>query len=359
MRISILISILTCLTTLSLSAQKMSWVASKYTDNKACEDLTNCADNMVCYNLKYEPAHSGILTSYTTGFIIDCTDNVSSVKTNSTCLMDDHSEQFEACETESKILLHCSGNTGQVPVVKGEAIYVHQICIQMTNSSEEVNFDESDIVQLTASIDTEQEGAVTEYIDYEQFRVMNSHVFCEQTADYLSLSVKLSDNVATLEWEPTREVVDGYYTVHHSVDGVTYDRIGTFDSEMLTQGASYKYAQDVTLEKYGEHLFYVSYESRDTDLKRSNVVQVYYKDVRFAMNLAPNPTVDRVKIVVTSNDSEVQLRVSNQDGKIVLQQIIATDDESWIDLSNLIPGLYNISVFSNDDQLTEKVILLN
>ena len=344
---------------MNLSAQKMSWVASKYTDNKTCEDLTNCAEQMVCYNLKYEPAHSGMLTSYTTGFIIDCTDNVSSVKSNSSCMMLDHSEQFEACETESKILLHCSGNSGQVPVVKGEAIYVHQICIQMNNSSEEVDFDESDIVQLTASIDTELEGAVTEYIDYEQFTVMNSHIFCEQTADYLSLAVKLSGNVATLEWEPTREVVDGYYTVHHSLDGITFDRIGTFNSEMLTQGSTYKYTQDVTLDVYGDHLFKVTYEGRNTELKQSNIVEVYYKDVRFAMNLAPNPTVDKVKIVVTSDDSEVQLRVSNQDGKIVLQQMITTDDEAWIDLSNLIPGLYNISVYSKDDQLTEKVILLN
>lgn len=359
MRISILITILTSLIYFDASAQTMSWVASRYVQSEVCEDLSDCDNNMVCYNLKYVPAVSGTLTSYTTSFIANCNDNVSAVKNNASCSMDDNSSEIFACDSKSMILLNCSANEGSRVITEGKPVYLHQICMQVDKTSDQIVFEEPDLGQLTTSVTLEDGISQTEYIKYETFTFMNSMLHCEQQEEYLTLKAELEEEIAEISWEPTKEVEGGIYTLYQKVNDRDFVPVRTFESRMLEQTNSLKYTFDLTLTEFGDHLFRVDYSTRDASKLQSNIAEIYYRDLRFSMTVSPNPTADRIQLHVTSADSEVELRITNMEGKIVIKKTIKTDDNVTQDLSELEAGMYNVSVFSQNSQITEKVILIN
>src|SRR5687767_4936719 len=40
-----------------------------------CTSNTECCENIICYGLEYTPGLTGDMTSYTTGFFVDCINN--------------------------------------------------------------------------------------------------------------------------------------------------------------------------------------------------------------------------------------------------------------------------------------------
>ncbi len=358
MRISILIIVLTSLIYFDASAQSMSWVSSRYTQDAACQDKSDCTKNLMCYKLKYVPSEDGVLTSYTTSFIVNCNDRVSAIKSNESCTMTDKSQEVFACDSEGLILLHSSGNLGDIEVKGGEPVYLHQICIQMNRPSDEVVFHKADIADLTANVKTESGVAKTDFIDYQPFTFMNSLSQCLEQDDYLTLSGELNGEVAELSWEPTKEARGGVYTLYQKVNDEEFIPVETFEARMVNQANAFKYTYELPLEEYGNHLFKVEYVDNGGELN-SNLAEIYFRDLRFSMSVSPNPTADYIKLFVNSADSDVELRITNMDGKIIIRKSIKTDQEVIQDLRDLRAGMYNVSVFSQDDQITEKVILIN
>lgn len=358
MRISILITILTSLIYFDASAQSMSWVSSRYSQSSSCQDLSDCTTNLMCYKLKYVPKTDGVLTSYTTSFVVNCNDNLSAVRSNMSCSMNDNSSEINACDDKGLLLLNSSANNGNLRLNAGEPVFLHQICIQMNKKTDEVVFETPDPNLLSTSI-TEDSGEFrTEFIDYQKFTFMNSISHCLAEEPYLTLSAALEGETAEISWEPAKETREGIYTLYQKVNEDEFVAIETFEPKMLDQVNAFKYTYDLPLEEYGDHLFRVTYEDHKSELK-SNISEIYFRDLRFSMTVSPNPTADFIKLFVNSTDSEVELRITNMEGKIVIKKMIKTDENTIQELSDLKAGMYNVSVYSKNSQLTEKVILIN
>jgi hypothetical protein len=162
-----------------LIAQQMRWEPSSDLPEMTKFDQTDCHQNIICYTLLYTPANTGILTSYTTGFQVDCDDEATAVVSNASVTMNDNSRQQIACESAGKILLHASGNTGDLQVKATRSLPLHQICVQTKVRGNDLAFNADEVVGLTTSLDRTNELPVTERPAFVSFKLKRNSVICD------------------------------------------------------------------------------------------------------------------------------------------------------------------------------------
>ncbi len=161
-----------------LSAQQMRWEPSADLPEMAELDETDCHQNIVCYTLLYTPAHTGVLTSYTTGFQVDCDDEATAVVANHSVSMVDKSRQQIACAAAGKILLHASGNTGDLLVKATRPQPLHQICVQTAARGNDLVFTADEVIGLTTSLDRANALPLTERPAFADFYLKRNRVVC-------------------------------------------------------------------------------------------------------------------------------------------------------------------------------------
>ena len=151
----------------NLNAQEVKWIPSSETDD-GCSMVTDCKTRTLCFSLELDPAETGILTSYTTGFFTSCLDGNINVLHNQSCVIKDNSQVTEACAQFDKVLLNCSGNTGNLAVTKGEKVILHQICFEM-DIEEDVIMEEDPVMGITISYDLSVNKFSTSLPKYDSF----------------------------------------------------------------------------------------------------------------------------------------------------------------------------------------------
>jgi len=341
----------------TMYSQTMTWIPSKHVVNKGCIDMTNCDENIVCYKLQYIPNESGVLTSYTTGFIADCENGETKVKINKSCIIEDKSDQVVACESYGKILLNCSGNSGATNLEKGRPIILHQICLDAKNKN--IAIVESDIIKLTTSIDVKERKAKTEFADYVSYMALNSIATCDDVKLNLELGahLELAGNIL-LEWEPAKETIDGFYTLQRSYKGESFEDVYSVISQVISASSQGKYEfLDEGLD-YGDYRYRVIYSDENGNVFYSNVADIFYKNRSFSLVIYPNPAVKKVNVFITAPNDEVNLSITDMNGIVISRQLLITDTEHSLNLSKMIPGLYSISIYTREQTISKKLVLI-
>ena len=163
-----------------LISQSMQFVYAgldETSDN--CTSNTECLNNQVCFLVEYTPSISGTLTSYTMGFIGNCTQFGTPVLSTSSCIMQNNSSVVDGCAQEDLFLLQVSGN-GTHQVIANQAVNVGQICFQLNNGYN-LELIEDSVSGITASIDSSNTNTpMTEYINYTTQVIDNSVCNCFQ-----------------------------------------------------------------------------------------------------------------------------------------------------------------------------------
>lgn len=165
-----------------LEAQEMTWVPGDRVEDPSYVDKTDCDANLICYVLAYKPEQTGNLTSYTTNFLMDCDGGNSAVVSNASLVMTDNSEQKMACEEAGIILMHSSGNSGQVTAKVGNTVYLHEICLRTSGKYTAIQFVADEIGGMTTSLDVQDAGAVTERPVFAPFLLKRNLSACGQSA---------------------------------------------------------------------------------------------------------------------------------------------------------------------------------
>jgi hypothetical protein len=160
----ILLSFLACSS--YVFGQTMKWVPiSKESSFGKCVTAGNTKNNYLCYALEYIPNASGTLTSYTTGFLVSCTSQGSSIVKNETCTMVNNVRVLSDCSESGKVLFNSSGNSGSSEnnvIESGKPVFLHQICLKIP-PGESVTLEEEVLTDLTTSIDLGNGQSVTEF----------------------------------------------------------------------------------------------------------------------------------------------------------------------------------------------------
>ena len=154
----------------SFAASEMRWVLIPEGTNGTCVSNTDCNQNIFCYGLEYTPDTTGQLTSYTTGFIVECVINDSPILSNESCVMPDNSILTNWCIEYDLIQFHCQGNSGMFDVTENVPVIIHQVCFSVPPGTT-LNVLEDGVTDLTTSIDISPGNYVTEYPEYENLMI--------------------------------------------------------------------------------------------------------------------------------------------------------------------------------------------
>ncbi|MGB4848743.1 MAG: hypothetical protein WBP41_12535 [Saprospiraceae bacterium] len=149
----------------------MKWVfLPPGSTNGSCTSNSNCCQDTLCYGLQYTPASTGKLTSYTTGFFVNCLSGMSPVVSNKSCVMTDNSFVINGCNLYNKVLFNSSGNTGLIPVMANAPIILHKVCF-LVPVGDTLHITEDTITDLTASIKLTDTTFVTEHPSFVGFDI--------------------------------------------------------------------------------------------------------------------------------------------------------------------------------------------
>jgi len=178
MKRTILISILVFSFSQMSVSQSMQFVfAGLDAVSDDCTSDTECLNNQVCYYVEYTPNVTGTLTSYTMGFIGNCTQFGTPVLSTSSCVMNNNSSIIDGCDQADVFLLQVSGN-GIHEVVANEPVNVGQICFQLNNGYD-LELIEDETSGITTSVNLAgTNDPVTEFLNYTTQELTNEVCNC-------------------------------------------------------------------------------------------------------------------------------------------------------------------------------------
>jgi hypothetical protein len=156
-------------------AAGFAWVMLDESEaNGSCVSGTDCCADIICYGLEYTPGVTGDITTYTTGFFVDCITGMTPVVSNTSCVMQDNSFAINECSSTDSVLFNASGYDGVVPVTAGIPVIIHQVCFAL-EPGQSIVVSEDAITDLTLSIDLTGGGHVDEFPAYTATTISRPH----------------------------------------------------------------------------------------------------------------------------------------------------------------------------------------
>jgi len=159
-----------------------------------CVSTSSFDDARVCYGLEYTPGVTGLLTSYTMSFFIECIENYDMPITAKSTLLSDNTQLFDVCDTDGIIFMQASGQDqapfDPIQVVQNEPIILHQVCMDFS-FLDTVDIQLDNFTGVSMSIDGPN-GPVTDFppfddiaVDYGGFdlRPCSNNVVCDVALD--------------------------------------------------------------------------------------------------------------------------------------------------------------------------------
>lgn len=151
----------------------VAWVAlpngTSTGSNGNCVSATDCCTQTFCFGLEYTPGSNGTLTSYTSGFITDCSGGINSIVSNASCVMDDNSLELVDC-SNGGVLMNSSGVNGSLAISVNNPVIIHQICVTVLDE-ETKTFMEDAITDISMAVDLTVGPVITEYPEFDDLTV--------------------------------------------------------------------------------------------------------------------------------------------------------------------------------------------
>lgn len=174
-----------------------------------------------------------------------------------------------------------------------------------------------------------------------------------------SFTAKALGSQVNLEWTTSSERNNDYYTIERSDDGKNFAKIGQLKGAGNSQQLLDYYFVD---EKPFSGVNY--YRIRQTDFDgKSSLTEV--KAVKIlsgndkSFNLYPNPAKHQVTLAISSTATDLEMKVSTTDGKLVYQgkgDINALNTGLNQTLGDFVRGVYLIRIFNSDEAYQSKLI---
>ncbi|NIJ55508.1 choice-of-anchor A family protein [Dyadobacter arcticus] len=160
-----------------------------------------------------------------------------------------------------------------------------------------------------------------------------------------------------LDWTTASETNSSHFDIEHSVNGKSWNLIGTVSSHgESSQSLYYTFTDQSPVE--GENLYRLKMVDRVTDRRDATFAYSRIQSVRIetgsAITIYPNPTVDR--ILINNNTNVKLLTITDLSGRKVYHSQEITS--AGIDCKNLTPGMYVITITRTNGVIDSKKVLI-
>lgn len=179
--------------------------------------------------------------------------------------------------------------------------------------------------------------------------------------DFVKIKVDCSpDDKPQIFWEVINEINVQYYSIERSADHQTWEMVGLVKQPMLNTRPNLFTFVD---ESYESGLVYYRVVGIDKSGSKdiSDSVKAKCKDTLMLYTLSPNPASTLVVLNIEARDNSfLEYEVIDNTGKLQLKNSlnIQRQDNISIDVSGLIPGLYNLKFQVDGIVYAEKIMVL-
>ncbi len=346
-----------------LMPPEMRWVLldNMGESHGTCVSQTDCYNNIICFGLQYTPNVTGTMSSYTTGWTIDCYNNgTNPVLSNSSCVLSNNSFFQDGCAEVNQVQWNFLGATPGAPVVtQGVPLIVHQVCFVIPNSgSVDIN-DFPPGSALTTSIDISSTNHTYEEPTYIPFS-FDSSLYCGLLpVRYLLFNADKFDYlVSKLDWATAEELNNDHFEVQRSndIDG-NFETIGRVEAALHPRSVNpYQFFDHAA--HPGTNFYRLKQFDRDGRFTFSPIKTVNFTTLHFEVKAWPNPVNETLNVYISHADDPGKLRLIDLAGRVIKQQDVAKGDSACeIDVSRLARGMYTLIVIAGAEYHTEKIII--
>ncbi|HZV69057.1 MAG TPA: T9SS type A sorting domain-containing protein [Saprospiraceae bacterium] len=340
-------------------AQTMRWVPAP-TGMGTCPNQSGGKEQTLSYALEYTPAVSGVLTSYTTGFLVSCTTEGSAVAKNQSRVMTSKSREISGCNTMGSVLMNSSGNSGNAihnTIEAGVPVLLHLVCLTIPKG-EAVTIQEEVVTDLTTSIDIGSGESITEFPTFEGITIGRPKLDQGPPMHLLDFkSNAAGDFISQLDWSTSQVVNLTQFVIERSVDGIVFAPIGTMDvSEKSGQINSYQFFDKEAVA--GNNYYRLLQVNPEGNNEYSPVRIVDFTPKTFSVTFTPNPADEYLHVNVQSPSGIKNIRLVDASGRIVMEEKDNNKNfNARLDVKKLTAGIYTLVVETENDNFSEKVVI--
>ncbi len=168
--------------------------------------------------------------------------------------------------------------------------------------------------------------------------------------ELLDFTAEKKDNIVVLNWSTATETDNKEFQIERSVNGETFQSLGTVKGSGTTATPQYYSFND---EKPAPVTAYYRLKSVDMDDKEtySKTVSIVASIKKGQLKVFPNPVGEEGYLNIETNNDVQNVLITNMLGQVVL-----TTNITRINISQLAMGMYNIVVKTNEEIMTERFI---
>ena len=360
---TLIISFIFSLTVFLCSGQYTVTLSLQAAAGAGCGSVTNCVTNTLCYDLYGLPSENGAwVASYEIWFVINGGTGTDVVyASDATCIIIDNNDFPPSPTTFIRV---GASQGGPADVLNGNT-RLHNFCIHFTTlaalygstivvGGSVGSFDSGMSVELSGNpLDA---NLVTTMLT-----INSSNDPClPLPVKWLSFNAVKQAQTSALSWTTEHQINAEGFIVERSGNGQSFLPIGQVSAlSESTAIQNYFFLDEKPLN--GSNYYRIKQFDFDGQYEYSETKSVYFDNNKFNVRAWPSPATNLLNIEVRSGtDEEVKIRLIDISGQVVLGKDINTQQNyTQLDISHLLPGIYNLSIEGSQDFYFEKIVVIN
>jgi hypothetical protein len=160
-----------------------------------------------------------------------------------------------------------------------------------------------------------------------------------------------------LKWKTVQEINSKEFIVEHSSDGRNFTAIGTVAAAGNSNGTrTYSFIDHAP--KTGKNFYRLRMVDKDGKATNTRIVTINF-GTQVYVNIRPNPASSVVNVSVANASNQTIIQVFDQSGKLhkTYMSTVRGNQVVPISVSGLSKGIYLMKVFTNNEVVSEKLIV--
>ncbi|MGF2412570.1 T9SS type A sorting domain-containing protein [Ferruginibacter sp.] len=164
---------------------------------------------------------------------------------------------------------------------------------------------------------------------------------------WLYVEGQLQNKLSLIKWATASENNTKHFEVEQSSTAANFNKIGTVTAAGNSSVTKhYQFLQHHPIA--GKNYYRIKQVDLDGRSSYSSVIVIDVKDENNSISVSPNPAQDFIKISFSSPQQKTTLRLFNQQGLLVKQQILTAGlQQQNIDVSKLAAGVYTAQLITD------------
>ncbi|MEO6132479.1 MAG: T9SS type A sorting domain-containing protein [Saprospiraceae bacterium] len=328
-----------------------------------CGFHTNCVTQTVCYDLYGTPSVNGAwLASYDIWFVLNNgSGNEILYSSDGTCIIMNNTDLPPSGATTYIRVGASQGNSTNV--LNGSTL-LHNFCITYSTIG---GLNGSTIVvggsfsgfnsNMSVNVGSTPTDAV---LVPTTLTISSSNTSCDPLpVKWLSFVASKKNNNSMLNWATGQELNNDGFIVERSSDQRNFEKIGEI-SAVTEQDVVNSYSFIDFKPLNGVNYYRIKQFDFDGQYDYSPIRSLQFTNREFSVQVWPNPVNTLLNIQITGSEEEsVVLKLFNSTGQVIQQQYFESSIlNSFLDVSDVQPGLYTLLVETPLRTFVEKVIIV-